>query len=285
MDFAFISENIFLVPVGRLKWSGSDNIGSLLVYSIADFHSGGRARLLASLRLPPTAAGPCHSQCHFISTPYPPTPLVINGNRMITTPKRIYETGSQSHYLCLHVRAYNIQSAPSEITTGMLSIPSSNIHHILDGIPVVQFHSPAHIPWEDWAHGTSWINTRQRRRSSNCVFGHRAALLSLDHQVRGWRVFLYDLRVNIRGLGANEPLRDHPEELCASDTYLNGVFMDPKTDVRGPRVVTSFMISEGEDWNEHTESIPPQLAIDDERIVTYDEEGLRASPELHVYDI
>ncbi|CAE6414129.1 unnamed protein product [Rhizoctonia solani] len=265
MDFAFISEDKFLVPVGRLKWGGSDTIGSLLVYSIADVHSAGRARHLASLRLPPTAAGPCHSQCHFIPTPPPPTPLIINGHPKITTPKRIYEIGSQSHYLCLHVRAYNIQSVPSEMTTGMLFIPSSNVHRILGEIPPVQSHSPAHIPWEDWARGTSWINTRQRRRSSNCVFGHRAALLSLDHQARGWRVFLYDLRVNIRGLGANEPLRDHPGELCSSDTYLNGVFIDPKTGVCGPKVVTSFLISEGEDLDEHTDSIPPQLAIDDER--------------------
>ncbi|CAE6395749.1 hypothetical protein ACGC1H_000293 [Rhizoctonia solani] len=270
IDFAFISEDIFLVPVSRRKWAGHDAIGSLLVFTMADIHPGGRARHIASLHLPPTTTGPCHSQCHFIATSLPPAPLVIDGSPKITNPKRIYEIGPSSHYLCLRVKAFNIENTPGQMANGMLFIPSSDIHHALEKITASPSQPPAHIPWEGWARGTSWINTRQLRRSSNCIFGHRAALLSFDRGERGWRAFLYDLRANVRGRRTDEHLRDNLEELRSSDTYLNAVFFNPKLGAHGPKVIASFMISENEDWDEHTDSVPPELAIDDERIITYD---------------
>ncbi|CAE6498429.1 unnamed protein product [Rhizoctonia solani] len=285
IDFAFISEDTFLVPVNRRKWAGHDAIGSLLVFTMADIHSGGRARHIASLHLPSTTQGPCHSQCHFIATSLPPAPLVVDGSPKITTPKRIYEIGPSSHYLCLHVKAFNIENMPGEMANGMLFIPSSNIYRALEKITASPSQPPAHISWEDWARGTSWINIRQLRRGSNCIFGHRAALLSFDREERGWRAFLYDLRANVQGRRMDELPRNNFEELRSSDTYLKVVFINHKLDVRGPKVITSFMVSENEDWNEHTDSIPPEFAIDDERIITYDERMLGGSPELHSYDI
>ncbi|KDN33332.1 hypothetical protein RSAG8_13579, partial [Rhizoctonia solani AG-8 WAC10335] len=284
IDFAFISEDTFLVPASRSKGAGNDVIAWLWVFTNADVQLGGPARHVASLCLPPTTQGPCRSQCHFIATSLPPAPLVINGRATVTTPKRIYEIGPSSHYLCLHVRALNIVNIPGEMAKGMLFIPSSNIHQALNKITANQSQPPPHIPWEDWARGTSWINTRRLYRSSNCIFGHRAALLSFDREERGWRVFVYDLRANARGPTTNEHLNDSLKEL-RSDTYLNAVFMNPKVDVRGPGVVTSFLVSENEHLNEHTDSIPPQLAIDDERVITYDIRRLRVSPQLNVYDI
>ncbi|KAG8763607.1 hypothetical protein FRC11_000545 [Ceratobasidium sp. 423] len=263
-DFAFISEDTFLVPVGRRKWAGYDTIGSLLVYSTANTHPGGRAQHVASLRLPPTTTGPCHSQCQFITTTPPPAPIIVNGCLKITTPKRIYEVGSSSHYLCLRIKAFNIENMHSDMANGLLFIRSSNIHQVLNKM-TSQSQSPAHISWEDWGRGASWINTRRLRSSPNCIFGHRVALLSFDHENRGWRAFLYDLRTNMRSPTTRRLPEGSLEELRPADAYLNGIFINPELGIHGPTVATSFLVSEGEEWNEHTDSIPPELAIDDER--------------------
>ncbi|CAE6437638.1 unnamed protein product [Rhizoctonia solani] len=282
--FAFISEDIFLIPVGHLRSTGSDTIGSLLVFSIADVHFGGPARLVASLRLPLPATAPCYCQYYFIPAPPPPTPLVINGHHRITTPKRVYEIGSHSHYLCLRVKAYKV-GAPNETAKGLLFFQTSNIQAILSKVMASQPNCVVHIPWEDWARGTSWINTWQMYYSLNCVFGHRVALLSFDHNKCGWRALVYDLQANVRGLAAVEPYKDNPEELSDLDAYLNGVFFNPNKNIPRARVVTSIMVSEGEDFDDPTDLVPPMLAIDDERIITYDRTELAASPKLHVYDI
>ncbi|CAE6410578.1 unnamed protein product [Rhizoctonia solani] len=283
-EFAFISENAFVVPASRYKWAGSDTIGSLLVYTITDTHPGNRARHIASLRLPATSAGPCHSQCHFIATCLPPSPIVLDGHPVMMPPKRVYEIGPSSHYLCLHIRAFNIENLHGQMANGMLFIPASSIHHILNSITNKHL-PPKHYTWEDWASGTSWINTRILRRSPNCIFGHRAALLSFDHKERGWRVFLYDLRASVRGLKMEEFLKNEDEGPLFSDKYLNRIFSDAGAGIPGPTVVNSFLVSEGEEWDTHTDSIPPVLAVDDERIITYDERQLRGLPELHVYEI
>ncbi|CAE6450053.1 unnamed protein product [Rhizoctonia solani] len=284
MDFAFISEDTFLIPVNRRKWAGYDTIGSLLVYSIANIHPGGRARQIASLHLPPTTAGPCHSQCHFIATPPPAAPIAINGHPRITTPKRIYEIGPNSHYLCLRIKAFNIENIQNDMANGLLFIRSSNIHQVLSKM-TSQSHSPTHISWEDWGRGASWINTQRLHYSSNCIFGHRAALLSFDRENKGWRAFVCDLRANMRGPTTDGLPGGGLEGLRPSDVYLHAIFNNPELGVCGPAVSTSFLVSEGEDWNEHTDSVPPELAIDDEHVITYDERRLRASPELHIYDV
>ncbi|CAE6353608.1 unnamed protein product [Rhizoctonia solani] len=285
MGFAFISEDIFVVPASRYKWNGPDTIGSLLVYTITDTHPGGRARHIASLRLPATTTGPCHSQCHFVATSLPPLPIGVDGHLQMMPSKRVYEIGPDSHYLCLHIKAFNIANMHGEMANGMLFIPASSIHRALNKITTSQSLTPTHVSWEEWANGTSWVNTRLLRRSANCVFGHRAALLSFDHKERGWRVFLYDLRAFIRGSKVGDFLKNEGEALRFPDKYLNGVFTNAGTGVREPAVVSSFLVSENEEWNTHTDSIPPVLAIDDERVITYDERELRRSPELHVYDI
>ncbi|KAJ1300302.1 hypothetical protein OPQ81_005124 [Rhizoctonia solani] len=285
-DFAFVSADTFVVMFSRRKWSGSDAIGSLEVYSIADIAPGGCARHVASLHLPPTTEGPCHSSCQFIKNPSPPVPLIVNGRPKVITPQRIYEIGSDLHHLCLHIKAFNIKNIPTEMANGLLFIPFSNIHRVLKEITANQSESRMHILWEDWGCGASWVNTRQLRRGATCIFGHRAALLSFDRKERGWRVFVYDLRANARGRTMDAFLGDGRAELWPSDQYLNAVFNNPELGaVREPRVIASFMVSENEEWNEHTDSNPPELAIDDERIVTYDERRLRGSPMLNIYDI
>ncbi|CUA72040.1 hypothetical protein RSOLAG22IIIB_10005 [Rhizoctonia solani] len=235
-DFAFISEDTFLIPVSR-------------------------------------------------PTSLPPAPLVIDGRAIVTTPKRIYEPGPGSHYLGLHVKAFNIEDIPNDMANGILFVPSLNIHLALKKMATAQSHSPVHIEWEDWARGASWANTRQLRRSPNCIFGHRAAFLSFDSEKRGWKASLYDLRANVRGPTTDGPSKDSPEELPPSDGFLNAIFINPKLDVRGPAVIASFMVYENESLDAHTDSISPELVIDDERIMTCDEERLRTSPELSVYDV
>jgi hypothetical protein len=152
-----------------------------------------------------------------------------------------------------------------EMANGMLFIPALSVHQTLKKMMANQSLTPTHIPWEEWANGTSWVNTRSLRPSANCVIGHRAALLSFDHNERGWRVLLYDLRANIRGCKAEDFLKNEGEALRRSDKYLNGVFTNAGTGIREPAVMRSFLISEDEEWNVHTDSIPPVLGIDDER--------------------
>ncbi|CAE6542130.1 unnamed protein product [Rhizoctonia solani] len=269
-DFAFVSEDVFIVGATHHNLAQFDIIGSLEVYTIRNILPGSPARHIASLELP-LANDVSHSRCRFIITPPPPTPININGHPKVTTPKRIYELESRSRYLCLHItkiyRNYTTMAFSGQFKS-LLLIPLSTIHPFSEGNYTSQPAFLRSIPWEDWARGASWISGSLLDQQNYSVFGSRAAFLSPDSK-EGLRVLLYDLSATVQGPMVNELGSKY---IGKKPDYLpsNALFVTSQTDTRELPMVASFLVP---NVSEVIYSRSPNLVIDDEHVVIY-ERGL-----------
>ncbi|KAH7332580.1 hypothetical protein B0J17DRAFT_722120 [Rhizoctonia solani] len=269
-DFAFISEDVFVVPVGQSAEAESNSVGFLEVYTIADIPSGGCPRHVASLHLPATAGERCHTRGYLIATSPSPAPLLIKQYPKFTPSKRIYEIDPKVHHLCLRIKSLDNGNTPTTTLSGLLFIPVSGIHHVLQNEMAVKSQSHISIPWDDWDRGASWVGSSRLKSGSHCVFGHRAAFIRSERKEPGWRVFLFDLRATAQGETMSEWLRGQGEEKSTLGVSWHAGISNTQMGVREPRIAASFIIPGNKRCA--NKNVPPKLFLDDEHIVTCDSE-------------
>ncbi|KAG8741063.1 hypothetical protein FRC10_003403 [Ceratobasidium sp. 414] len=256
--FAFTSDTCFVIGRDRRRYA-TEVIGSLEVYTFDPSRPGRRARHIASLLLPTTPEGPCHASSHFVFVPFGSLSFSANGFAPSTVPPRIYDLSPSSHYICLNIRAYHIQNYPSEMPKGTLFIPAASI---LDAISNISSRgSNVRVPWENWARGTSWTNSRGVRGEACHIFGRRAAFVQYGPDLPAWQILVYDL-----GLGLQARLEDHMvlplHELSGGHLYLDKVFLDGRCGARNPAVISLATISGA--GGVHLLDDLPDVMMDDE---------------------
>ncbi|KAG9092260.1 hypothetical protein FRC07_011700, partial [Ceratobasidium sp. 392] len=231
--FTFLSETCFMVECNRRKWS-KEAIGSLEVYTFDPSKPGRRANHVASLHLPTTPEGSCHSTSAFTPAPFGPLSFTTNnGFTHTTVPARIYDLSPSSHYISLKLRAYNIQNHAAEMAKGTLLI---SISSILDAISNVSARESqvAHIPWVDWGHQTYWINNRAMYSGRDHVVGQQASFTRYNQNLDAWQIVVYDLGPSVREKimepdGVTRSSLAPP--LIEGDLYLDRVFSGARTPV------------------------------------------------------
>ncbi|QRV96156.1 F-box-like protein [Ceratobasidium sp. AG-Ba] len=271
-SFAFVSESVFVVGSGRRKYD-KEIIGSFEAYEFDPGQPGRRARHIASLQLPSTADGPCHSSVRFVFSPY--SPHLFSSARPITpsVPPRVYELSSTSHYICMRIRVYNISSCPSAVTWGSLYIPASRV---LSAIAEYPHHGSAiHIPWEQWATGTYWINEHLVScQPANYLFGPRAAPLTRNPEIDGFQIPVYHLGPR-SGKSLDDPFVAALSLVDHAHHYLNKVFLSSgharRPDLVSLVTVPSDEFDASQDW--------PDIMVDDEHAtqVTFSGRAIRIS--------
>ncbi|KAF8603239.1 hypothetical protein BDV93DRAFT_607054 [Ceratobasidium sp. AG-I] len=269
-NFAFVSATTFAVPYDRRRWKDSDILGSLEIYTFDPNALATRARHVASFHLPATPQSPCHSSSSFVFTPYAPVPSP-------TVPARIYELAPEAHILCFKIRAFNIRDYPSEITSGILFIPTRAILDAISLTPAMD--SRAHIPWEDWAHGTRWVNKRNLFGEESFVFGRRAILARQDNIEGTWELLVYDLGLK----EGDDRAIENDLGRQVSDTYLDRVLTSHSAGRQTPSLVATFILPNDIAPSEHDSEDGPKVMVDDEHIIIRQSRTSHGAETLHVY--
>ncbi|KAG9089024.1 hypothetical protein FS749_001673 [Ceratobasidium sp. UAMH 11750] len=259
--FTFVSDTCFVTGCSRRKYA-KEIIGSLEVYTFDPSRPGRRARHVASLHLPTTPEGPCHSSFSFSFAPLGPLSFPANGLALSTVPPRIYDLSPSSHYICLKILAYNIQNHPSEMTKGALFIPATSIVNATSTISPRE--SQLHVPWENWARGTSWIHHGGMRGEKDHIFGQQAAFVRLAPNSPLWQILVYDLGSSIRET-IKDPI-EPPYEPSGAHLYLDRVFMGGQNGARNPRLVS--LIAAPETRTAGLVGLP-EVMVDGEHVMIY----------------
>jgi hypothetical protein len=258
--FAFVSDSSFVIHYDRRKWAETNIIGSLEVYTFDPKGPPHRARHVASLHLPPTTEGPCHSSSHFVFTLS--APISIPMDVQSAAPPRIYELSPEAHIICFKIRVFNIEYYPSEMANGTLFIPASSILKTISRIP--SNGSQVHMAWDDWAKGTSWINNRTTHGEKDFVFGQRAAFLRYNANIHAWEIPLYDLRPSARPR-VEDPKASMPRRRSGADMYIDNVFMDGGCGACEPDMISLITIPRDIiSGNARAIDNPPEIMVDDE---------------------
>ncbi|KAG8795287.1 hypothetical protein FRC12_016301 [Ceratobasidium sp. 428] len=276
-SFAFVSDRCFVVQCDRRKWT-KEIIGSLEVYTFDPSELGRRARHVASLHLPTTPDTPCHSAMTFTFAPLSPLSFVPEELISPTFPRRIYELSPFSYHISIRIRAYNIESDPTEMAYGTLLIGATSILNAVTTIS--EREPPVHVPWEKWGPNTFWVNNSGGYSGVDQVVGQRAAFMQYNHVLDAWQIVVYDLGPNAReGVEASAV---QPLDPVGAGLYIERIFAGGHG-ARSPKVASVVAIP--------TQVIPgnrgfedaPSFMMDDEHVLLH-QIGLQATRNtLHVY--
>ncbi|KAG8777537.1 hypothetical protein FRC12_000324 [Ceratobasidium sp. 428] len=275
ISFAYITPTCFVVHCNRRQWE-QKTIGSLEVYTFDPSTPGRPAQHIASLHLPTTPETSCFTTSNFSFSPLSP---LSYESREFTPPTlllRVYELSPSSCYLCLKIRAVDIERRP--IANGTLLINAGHIFKVVSGLS--EREPRTNIPWENWGPSTFWLNNAEVDSNMNCVAGQRATFGRRDENNDAVQLLMYDLGPSTR----NRVEDPHNAMVLlqasagADLSYLERVFVSERG-ARRPQLVSLATVP-------HVGG-PGELgtfAMDDEHVIIHLQSVFRASEnKLYVY--
>ncbi|CAE6431474.1 unnamed protein product [Rhizoctonia solani] len=187
-SFTFLSDRLILVPYLQVMSQSEGGLhntrthGKLVVYTFTeptDNSPAEEARAIASFDLPDADNPFLDLQGLSCRCDPAPVPSSRSATRHDGIPK-LFDLAPENRVLCLKMRSQAVIPVDQVESTLYIQFTSlvKAIAHLLDepaDKPVLT------IPWDDWAKGTSWVDTDLLFTGNECyVFGQRVVSVGLD---------------------------------------------------------------------------------------------------------
>ncbi|CUA74492.1 hypothetical protein RSOLAG22IIIB_11249 [Rhizoctonia solani] len=252
--YAFVSNDIFVVPSDQTLCDGEYILLSLSVFTLEGVLPGKAARFVATLCLP-KANGPSHSDFKLYYAPL----LSIPNPHESHIPAKVFDLDENSHYLALRLTT-NLNPEMWNVTSGILFIHSLGLCTLAERLSTAQ-QSPVFVRWDNWGFMACWLGF-ESTTPWRYIYGHRAAFLRINSSTGDCEVLVYDLRVTRpvkprQGTGSSDSKRKLDEQM----DRLFGVNGRP---TRHPILISSFWIG--------TDVLPKGRAADYQLDVMIDDE-------------